>query len=56
MNGAARAAVAPGCGTMRRMIAATRFGRPLPAGGCIGVPAPACPWENRSDLLRGVEW
>jgi muramoyltetrapeptide carboxypeptidase len=41
---------------MRRMIAATRFGRPLPAGGCIGVPAPASPWENRSDLLRGVEW
>jgi hypothetical protein len=20
------------------------------------VPAPASPWENRSDLLRGVEW
>ena len=38
------------------MIEATRFGRPLPQGGCIGVPAPASPWENRSDLLRGVEW
>jgi hypothetical protein len=34
-------------------VAATRFGRPLPKGGCIGVPAPASPWENRSDLLRG---
>jgi muramoyltetrapeptide carboxypeptidase LdcA involved in peptidoglycan recycling len=41
---------------MRRMIAAARFGRPPPAGGCIGVPAPASPFENRSDLLRGVEW
>jgi muramoyltetrapeptide carboxypeptidase len=38
------------------MIEATRFGRPLPEGGCIGLPAPASPWENRSDLLRGVEW
>jgi muramoyltetrapeptide carboxypeptidase LdcA involved in peptidoglycan recycling len=41
---------------MRLMIAATRFGAPLPEGGCVGVPAPASPWENRSDLLRGVEW
>jgi muramoyltetrapeptide carboxypeptidase len=38
------------------VIEATRFGRLLPRGGCIGVPAPASPWENRSDLLRGVEW
>ena len=38
------------------VIEATRFGRLLPEGGCIGVPAPASPWENRSDLLRGVEW
>jgi len=38
------------------VIEASRFGRPLPEGGCIGVPAPASPWENRSDLLRGVEW
>ena len=37
-------------------VAATRFGAPLAEGGCIGVPAPASPWENRSDLLRGVEW
>ncbi len=37
-------------------VRATRFGRPLREGGCIGVPAPASPWENRSDLLRGVEW
>jgi muramoyltetrapeptide carboxypeptidase len=38
------------------VTAATRFGKPLPDGGTIGVPAPASPWENRSDLLRGVEW
>jgi muramoyltetrapeptide carboxypeptidase len=38
------------------VIEATRFGRTLPQGGCIGVPAPASPFENRSDLLRGVEW
>jgi len=37
-------------------VRASRFGAPLPEGGCIGVPAPASPWENRSDLLRGVEW
>jgi muramoyltetrapeptide carboxypeptidase len=37
-------------------VRASRFGAPLPPGGCIGVPAPASPWENRSDLLRGVEW
>jgi muramoyltetrapeptide carboxypeptidase len=36
--------------------AATRFGRTLRDGGTIGVPAPASPWENRSELLRGVEW
>jgi muramoyltetrapeptide carboxypeptidase len=34
---------------------ATRFGRPLPEGGTIGVPAPASPYENRSEILRGVE-
>jgi muramoyltetrapeptide carboxypeptidase len=38
------------------MNAATRFGRPLPTGGTIGVPAPASPYVNRSDVLRGVEW
>ncbi|MGH3005050.1 MAG: S66 peptidase family protein [Gaiellaceae bacterium] len=31
-------------------------GRPLPAGGTVGVFAPASPYQNRSDLLRGVEW
>jgi muramoyltetrapeptide carboxypeptidase len=30
--------------------------RPLPDGGTIGVPAPASPYESRSDILRGVEW
>ena len=29
---------------------------PLPPGGMIGVPAPASPYHNRSDVLRGVEW
>jgi muramoyltetrapeptide carboxypeptidase len=38
------------------VIAATRFGRPLPSGGTIGVPAPASPAENRSTIFRGVEW
>jgi muramoyltetrapeptide carboxypeptidase len=37
-------------------VRATRFGAPLPPGGTVGVPAPASPWENRSELLRGVEW
>ena len=31
-------------------------GPPLQAGGTIGVPAPATPYTNRSDVLRGVEW
>jgi len=35
---------------------ATVFGAPLEDGGVIGVPAPASPFENRSDVLRGVEW
>ncbi|CAN5609909.1 LD-carboxypeptidase [soil metagenome] len=30
--------------------------RALPPGGTIGVPAPASPYHNRSDVLRGVEW
>jgi muramoyltetrapeptide carboxypeptidase len=38
------------------VIAATRFGRPLPGGGTIGVAAPASPYESRSDVLRSVEW
>ena len=33
-----------------------RKGHVLPAGGTIGVPAPASPYFNRSELLRGVEW
>jgi len=35
---------------------ATLFGRPLPEGGTIGVAAPASGFENRSEVLRGVEW
>jgi muramoyltetrapeptide carboxypeptidase len=30
--------------------------RTLKPGGTIGVPAPASPYHNRSDVLRGVEW
>ncbi len=37
-------------------VRATRFGRALPPGGTIGVPAPSGPYFNRSDVLRGVEW
>jgi muramoyltetrapeptide carboxypeptidase len=36
--------------------AATLFGGPLAAGGTIGVAAPASGYENRSEVLRGVEW
>jgi len=35
---------------------ATRLGTALAPGGMIGVPAPASPYENRSETLRGVEW
>ncbi len=38
------------------MTAATRFGKPLPGGGTIGVAAAASPYDSRSDVLRGVEW
>ncbi|MBA3628826.1 MAG: LD-carboxypeptidase [Actinobacteria bacterium] len=31
-------------------------GRTLPPGGTIGVPAPASPYHNRSEVFRGVEW
>src|SRR3990172_5724742 len=45
------------CPIIKRMPAqATRFGKPLPPGGTIGVPAPATPYHNRSEVLRGVEW
>lgn len=37
-------------------VAATRFGRPLPDGGTIGVCSPSGPYFNRSDILRPVEW
>jgi muramoyltetrapeptide carboxypeptidase len=29
---------------------------PLPEGGTIGVPAPASPWDERSEVDRGVRW
>jgi muramoyltetrapeptide carboxypeptidase len=29
---------------------------PLPPGGTIGVPAPASPWDERSEVDRGVRW
>ena len=35
---------------------ATLFGKPLPDGGTIGVPATSSPYFNRSEVLRGVEW
>jgi muramoyltetrapeptide carboxypeptidase len=38
------------------VAAATRFGRPLPKGGTIGVCAPSGPYFNASDILRPVEW
>ena len=38
------------------MIQATRFGKPLPEGGTVGVSAAASPYDSRSDVLRGVEW
>jgi muramoyltetrapeptide carboxypeptidase len=34
----------------------TLKGRVLRSGGTIGVPAPASPYHNRSEVLRGVEW
>jgi muramoyltetrapeptide carboxypeptidase len=37
------------------VIEATLFGRPLAEGGTIGVVAPASGFENRSEILRGVE-
>ncbi|MGZ4316797.1 MAG: S66 peptidase family protein [Gaiellaceae bacterium] len=38
------------------MTAATRFGRPLPPGGTIGVAAAASPYDARSEIDRGVAW
>ena len=37
-------------------IAATRFGRPLPEGGTIGVMAPSGPYFNGSDIDRPLRW
>jgi muramoyltetrapeptide carboxypeptidase len=34
----------------------TLKGRVLQPGGTIGVAAPASPYHNRSEVLRGVEW
>jgi muramoyltetrapeptide carboxypeptidase len=34
----------------------TLKGHVLRPGGTIGVPAPASPYHNRSEVLRGVEW
>jgi muramoyltetrapeptide carboxypeptidase len=41
---------------LRAVRGASLFGRPLPDGGTIGVAAPASAYENRSEVLRGVEW
>lgn len=38
------------------MTPATRFGRPLPPGGTIGVAAAASPYDARSEIDRGVAW
>ena len=38
------------------MIVATRFGKPLPDGGTIGVAAAASPYDSRSAVLSGGEW
>lgn len=37
-------------------MTATRFGKPLPPGGTIGVAAPASPYDARSEIERGVAW
>ncbi|MEO8289872.1 MAG: LD-carboxypeptidase [Gaiellaceae bacterium] len=41
---------------IRFLEAAQLLASALPDGGTVGVSAPASPWQNRSDLLRGVEW
>jgi muramoyltetrapeptide carboxypeptidase len=38
------------------LVEATRFGKPLPEGGTIGVCAPSGPYFNKSDVLRPMEW
>ena len=37
-------------------IEATRFGKPLPEGGTIGVMAPSGPYFNASDIDRPLRW
>lgn len=37
-------------------VEATRFGRPLPEGGTIGVMAPSGPYFNGSDIDRPLAW
>jgi muramoyltetrapeptide carboxypeptidase len=37
-------------------VTALRKARALPPGGTIGVPAPASPWDERSEVDRGVRW
>ena len=31
-------------------------GRPLPSGGTIGAVAPSSPWDERSQVERGIRW
>jgi muramoyltetrapeptide carboxypeptidase len=37
-------------------VAGTRFGRPLPDGGTVGVMAPSGPYFNGSDIDRPLHW
>jgi muramoyltetrapeptide carboxypeptidase len=34
----------------------TLLGSPLPPGGTVGVPAPAGPYEEHSEIDRGIRW
>ena len=34
----------------------TLISRALPEGGSIGIISPASPYNNYSDVLRGIEW
>jgi hypothetical protein len=36
------------------MTRATRFGKPLPDDGCVGIVGTSTTWYNRSELLRAV--
>ena len=37
------------------MSRASRFGKPLPDGGCVGIVGTSTTWYNRSELLRAVD-